>query len=64
MVRGGGVGGQREVVVIAALKPRPSSHSLIISVFNISSKLSMLPVIQRLNLSIFVWIKNWMIVAK
>lgn len=57
MVRGGGVGGQREVVVISALKPRPSSHSLIISVFNISSKLSMLPVIQRLNLSIFVWIK-------
>ena len=45
MVRDGGVGGQREVVVIAALKPRPSSHSLIISVFNISSKLSMLPVI-------------------
>ena len=57
MVRGGGVGGQREAVVIAALKPRPSSHSLIISVLNISSKLSMLPVIQRLNLSIFVWIK-------
>ena len=57
MVRDGGVGGQREVVVIAALKPQPSSHSLIISVFNISSKLSMLPVIQRLNLSIFVWIK-------
>lgn len=57
MVRDGGVGGQREVVVIAALKPRPSLHSLIISVFNISSKLSMLPVIQRLNLSIFVWMK-------
>ena len=57
MVMGGGVGGQREVVVIAALKPRPRLHSLIISVFNISSKLSMLPVIQRLNLSIFVWIK-------